>query len=111
MTSSKAMNLGDFQHRVDLQESTETQSASGEPTQTWDTKYKAWAHIRQLNGRELFEAQAVNPGVTHQVKIRYRRNITNKWQVLFNDRELHIESIENVLEQNEWLVLMCKENV
>ncbi len=104
------MDIGRLYNPVTIQESTETQSASGEPTQAWVKKYDVWSSVQQMSGQELFQADQVTPGATHKVKMRHCEGITTKMRVLFGTRELYIVSVNNVDERDTMLILICKEN-
>jgi head-tail adaptor len=60
------------------------------------------------------EAARVDADVTHEVRIRYRDDLTPSHRFVFDNdtnRVLNIVSIRNVEERGRELIVMCKEDV
>jgi SPP1 family predicted phage head-tail adaptor len=70
-----------------------------------------WAWIRPLSGRELWQAQQVQPQVTHKVTIRFRTGVTPAMKVRYAGRDLNIFAVLNLEERDEQLELQCFEKV
>ncbi len=77
------MRAGDLRHRVTIQQLTTTRDAEGVTTETWTNVATVWAAVEPLQGREYFQAQAVNAEVTTRVRIRYRAGIVPTMRILF----------------------------
>lgn len=99
----------DLRHSITIESASES-NVGGEVQRTWSTLVSARAKIEPLRGRELFNAAAITPEVTHKITLRYPgQTITPKMRVLFGSRYFGIEFVQNLEERNFWLVLMCKE--
>lgn len=105
------MRSGPLRHRIRIQNKTVTQNEYGEEEATWNTFVRAWASVEPLLGRQYLEARAQAQSVSHKVRMRYRDGVTPEMRVLFKGRVFDIESVLNVQERGEELVLMCREMV
>lgn len=88
-----SVDPGRFRHRVTIQEATETKTAGGSRTKTWAnvaTNPEAWAEVKDLTGNERFRAQAVDAGMTKQVTLYYRADVTAKMRLLHEGQALMI---------------------
>lgn len=103
------MDPGKLKRRVTLQTFTQTDDGAGGFIDGWQDITTVWASITPLQGRELYQAQQVDAEVTHRVTIRYRENVNSDMRILYNNRELTIQSIINVDENNRFLELICQE--
>jgi SPP1 family predicted phage head-tail adaptor len=103
------MRAGELRHSVSLQRVTETQSESGEITETWTTLATVRAAVEPLEGREQYLAQAVHATATTRVRLRYYAGLTAKDRVLFGTRPLNILGITDPDERHRELILLCEE--
>ena len=108
------MHIGKLRHRLDIQNcatsSGETQDTFGEPIRTWTTSETVWASVEPLTGRERFQAQQVQPEVTHKVKMRYNTSVNAKSRLLYGSRVLQVEAVMNPEERNAEFEILCKED-
>lgn len=105
------MRAGLLRHLVWIETATESQSASGETSYTWERERSWRVSITPLQGRERFEAQQVRPEVTHRVIGRYVPGLTTKQRLDMNGRKLNIAEILNPGERNVSLELLCAEEL
>ena len=105
------MQAGRLRHRVELQKPIRAQDASGEIVISWLTYATVWAFVKPLTGQERLEAQQVTPGISHEVRMRYRRDVISDHHVLYDNRTLEIDAVIDVNEQGRELRLICKEIV
>jgi SPP1 family predicted phage head-tail adaptor len=105
------VKAGTLNHRVVIEQPVDSQDASGKVTRTWAKVCEVWANVRPVTGSEAFRAQAVSATYSSVVEIRYRSGITPKMRVVYGERTLNIESVENVEEANRQLNLKCTEKV
>ena len=103
------MRIGALRHQVTIQERSTTQDEWGTPEDTWTDVVTVWASIQGLRGDESARAQQIGSQATSKIVIRYYAGITTSNRIKFGDRYFDIEHIDNVLEKNETLVMMCKE--
>ena len=103
------MQAGALRHRVELQTATEGRSSSGAVTRTWATTATVYAEIRDLAGREYFDAATVQSEVTTKIRIRYRSGLTPGMRVVWGSHIYDIESVVDPEGRQRELLLMGKE--
>lgn len=103
------MRPGKLRHRIEIQEPTETRSASGQATVTWSTIATVWASVEPLRGREFFASKQIQAQVDTRIRIRYISGLTPKMRILWGTRVYLIDSIINPEERNIELQLMVRE--
>lgn len=77
-----------------------------------ETGLVAWLALEQLAGTELVAAQQIVARATHRVRTHWVAGVRtgDRWR-LADGRVLSIRAVENVLEQNRELAMLCVENV
>lgn len=112
------MRAGKLRHRIQIRSETDdTQNKYGEVEDNWATAATVWGSIEPLIGRELFEAQQVQPRVSTRIRIRYRTHLTasDRLRHVMVDsagaiavvRTYNIEAVLNVEGRNRELELLC----
>lgn len=61
---------GKLRHRLQIQRAVET-NVDGDVTRAWTTLDTRWGSVEPLTGKELYEAQQVQPRAAFKVMIRY----------------------------------------
>lgn len=89
-----ALEAGDLDRRITIQQATSVADAFGEPIETWSDLATVWAEVVPLGGREFFEARQVNAEQTARFRIRYRADITREMRVLYDGKTYGIEAAE-----------------
>ena len=102
------MRSGELNKRIELQIPTRSQS-SGEWIDTYTTQATIWGAIEPLSGNRLFLAQQANSQIQGVIRIRYRKDVTPKMRVKYNNRYFQIISIINKDESNKELQLWYRE--
>lgn len=111
------MKAGDLRHRITIEQPTETQSESGDVTQTWSELATVWAGIVPVGGSESWRAQQANPLLSHQITIRWLAGVTSKMRVKYEDpkndttRYFGIDAVVTTDERREEIRLLCVEDV
>lgn len=103
------MQAGQLRHRVSVEASTETRDAHGGPIRTWAASEVVWAAVRPLAGRELIEAQQVQPRVTHRVTMRYLPSLTASKRIIYGDRTFEIQAVMHTDERGHETIALCME--
>lgn len=103
------MRSGQLQHRITIQERSETQDRFGGNKPLFTDLKGWWAAIEPLQGREFFSNQQMGGETTHRIRIRYCPFITIKHRIKYKTRYFDIENIIDLKERNEEMHLMCKE--
>lgn len=106
------MQSGKLRHRVLVQHDTATTAGiDGHITPTWSTLGRRWANVEPLAGREFWNAQQVQAGITHSVVMRWWERVTPRMQIIHGGRTLRIESVLNTGERGREMKLLCTEMV
>ncbi len=106
------MQIGKLRSRIQIQSvDNSSRNALGEPVEAWSTitDGTVWAQIQPIVGNEAFLAEQVNSTVTHKITIRSLSTVTAKHRVLFGDRIFDINSVRDIDERTEQMVLRCSE--
>ena len=107
------MRAGELFQRITIQQATEVLDAAGQATMTWATfgNGQIWAAVEPIVGSETWNAQEMQPDMTHRVRIRNFPGITSKMRVLYETRILNIRAVKDVLEADTENYLFCTEEV
>jgi len=105
------MNLAAFlSERVDIQEPTESQGATGEVTSTWSTLYSSVpAQVTFLRGTELLDRTSINSMLNWRIRMRYRSGITPKMRAVWKSKIFDIEAVDDSRRREGELRLYCVE--
>ncbi len=103
------MRAGQLRHRLQLQSVTITQSASGEPTETWRTVDTIWGGLRPISQRERASVREPLADADYVVPVRYRSNLTPRMRLLLGDRTFDILGAQDPDDRNRELHLYCRE--
>lgn len=77
------MRAGRLRARVKIQQPTETRDAFGEVVQAWaDLDTDVPVEIRGLRSREFIEAAATESDITHEIRLRFRSDLTPKMRMV-----------------------------
>ena len=100
----------DRRNKITISSKTETQNSYGEKTYTLTAVYSnIWASFEPLIGREMYEAQQVQPKLSGKFRIEYMSGLDTNMIVTFGTRTFDIKSIIDYKEQNRELILMVEE--
>ena len=106
------MRIGNMRSRITIQTLGGSTDAGGGQTTTWSAlDTPIWAHIRPLSGREIQMANAQVGVVTHEIRIRYRTDVTTAHRILLGSRTFNIKVVLNPDDNNQMLLLKCEEGV
>lgn len=104
------MNFSKLRHRITFLKPTGTyKNTMGENVPNY-TEYKTvWAEVSPKTGREYDESQKLRAETTYNVRTRYHEGITADMQIKYGDRVMKIESVLNLSERNEELLIVASE--
>ena len=107
------INIGKLNKQIIIQYKNVTRSSYGDETITWTTEDTVWASVQPLTlrQRESFVVQQNRAEVTHEIHMRYRRNLTPEKRMKYGDRIFDIDSIINVNERDEELLIYATEHI
>lgn len=107
------LNAGDLNKRVTIQAESRTDDDGGGQAITWSDIGSWWVSINTTGGREFRAAQQLQPELTHEIKGRFRLDVTAKHRLIYvtNNvrREFSIHAAIDPMERHEQLVCFCSE--
>lgn len=104
------VEAGKLNKQISIQSATFGRDALGGPSVTYtSTVLNTWARVQPLIGREYFASKQLQAVVDTKFTIRYPGTVTvaPTMQLTYNSNKYNIESVINVNEANQELVLMC----
>jgi len=105
------LRIGQLNKRVVLQYANTVSDSMGGTIQTWNDSITTWAAIWPVSGREQVNNMAVQGTISHRIRVRYYEGVATWWRAKFGTRIFNIISVVNPEEKNEFLDLVCKEEV
>ena len=88
------IRAGRLRHRIKIEQFTETVDSLGSPIQAWSTRYDGVpASVEPLSGRELWQAQAVNPETTTKITMRWLDGVIASDRIVFNGQNYDIHQV------------------
>ena len=111
--SSSRFNAGMLRHLITIEAPAYTQDEYGAAIVAWSTAFTLLALVDPIEGSEIEYANSFEGIASHVVVIRYSSEISPSpaHRVNFDGLILSINSILNVDESNQWLVLACVQDV
>lgn len=104
------MDFSKMRHRITFLKPMGTYKNSiGENVPEYTELRTVWAFVAPKTGREYDEAQKLRAETTYNVYTRYFADVTAEMQIRFDERVLKIESVLNVNERNEELLIVASE--
>jgi SPP1 family predicted phage head-tail adaptor len=105
------MKIADLRDVVTIQAPGVAQDEIGEPVAAWTAFASVRANVRDLTGRELFAAQAVQSQVTTKVTIRFREDVLPSMRVMRGAEAFTIQDVMNTTGRRDWTELLCVRGV
>ena len=78
------MNVGKLNRKIVIKSQSTTQEDDGQPLNEWTTFASPWAHIVFVSGVETMKGDSPTSVAKVSIRIRYRKDITNAMQVVYN---------------------------
>jgi SPP1 family predicted phage head-tail adaptor len=105
-----SINPGLLRHQIQIEAQTAATDGAGQRQDVWTTMFGAYAAIDTLSLREMYQSGQDTSQVTHRVTLRWTNDpIVPGMQVMFGARRFRIQSVDNVLELNVLVKLLCLE--
>ena len=101
------MRAGALDRRIRIEQVTETQGASGEPTSSWAVLEVVAAEARSIGGSESFRGAAVVAEAEVGFLIPWRSDLTTKMRILYDGNTYDILRIAE-LGRREGLTIQAK---
>lgn len=102
------MQAGKLNRKIVIQSQSTTQDDTGQPLNTWTTFATPWANIRFMNGIETMKGDSPTSVAKASIRIRYREDITNAMQVVYNGITYRILAVLPDEAKREHVDLSCE---
>lgn len=104
------MQPGRYNQRVTFEYKSVTRAGTGEEVTSWVVLDTVWAEVKQLRGKEFYSAAQMQDAMDHQIRIRYRTDITRDMRAVWRGQALDIVGVAE-LGNHDALEIMCMSGV
>jgi len=103
--------IGRRKSHVHFQKKKATDDGMGGEVVTWPTVGTAWAEMTALDerGRESLAAMQIQGRAAYHADIRYREGVEPTMRLLWRDKTLEIQSVQDDTGLKRRLLLLCTE--
>ncbi len=102
------MNAGDLKHKIQILSKQTITDEEGFTKEDYVVFADTWAKVTPTQGREFYQAAAIQAEKDVKFTIRYRKGITNDMQVKYNNQIYRIKSIIDWNEEHRYIDLICE---
>ena len=110
------MNPGELNRRITILKRSIFTDDNGFETEEWIDYKTVWAKVRNLNGRELFQAQQVHSKASKKVIIRYLNdldgslnpNVSLEYKIKYKNNNYNLIYSDNIQEKNSFIELLLE---
>lgn len=106
-----ANSIGKMRYRVKVERATNTRDAGGGLSQSFRSVATIYANIKPKNANSVYRQGMLQEKVTHEITIRYMKNIDTNSKITYGNRSFAINGIINVDERDRFLTLLCEEGI
>ena len=107
-----AMKAGKLRHEVTIQSNSKANDSYGQAISSWSDLASTYAHIENLRGSELFQAQSVESRINTKITIRWVDGVRSNMRVQNTySGETHnynIVYVNRINEIEETIELLCE---
>lgn len=105
----RAPRLGVLRHRMSLEAPSRMAGEGGGATVSWKQIAKVWAQVVPIYGREVFQADVIAALAMHEVRLRYRADVTPEMRFTMVGRVFDIRAVRDIEGRHRWLSCLCEE--
>ena len=110
------MDIGKLNQRIVIQKRKIFIDENGFEVETWEDYKNVWANIKNLNGKEFFQAQQTHSQASKKVIIRYLKdldssldfNITLNYRIKYKNNNYNLIYSDNIQEKNSFIELLLE---
>jgi SPP1 family predicted phage head-tail adaptor len=106
----KDICIGDFRHRITIEEPSLVDDAQGGKITTWSTFTIVSAKIQPMRAQQIFFAQQNQHQVSHKITMRYVSGLQADMRVSYDGRIFHIREIKDLFERKRFHEVTAWEN-
>lgn len=107
------LDAGNLDKRVTIQAQSRTDDEGGGQTIAWTDTGSWWVSVSPTGGREFRAAQQITPELTHEIKGRFRTDVSAKHRLIYvshnTTRVFAIHAVLDPMERHEQLICHCTE--
>jgi SPP1 family predicted phage head-tail adaptor len=89
----KPMNPGPMRERVTIEHPLRTENSMGESVLSWKTGQRIWASVEGVSSKEVLANARQEFDISHRVRIRFQKGLTNNCRFDWKGRKLEIISL------------------
>ena len=102
------MRAGRLNRRISIRKSTSSPDSYGGQIPTWSTFLNdAWAQVRPLSMREMWQADQVSSPIDTEFLLRYATGITPSMIVVYDGKEYNLHSVIDVGDKHTELRILA----
>ncbi|HBG0292101.1 TPA: phage head closure protein [Clostridioides difficile] len=110
------MNVGNLNKRITIQIKEQTNDENGFTVNEWIDFKTVWANIKNINGKEFFQAQQAQSKANKKITIRYLKyldssidaRVSLKYRVKYKENTYNILYSDNIQEKNQYIELLLE---
>lgn len=102
------MNAGDLKNKIQILKTTVVTDTDGFQKQETIVFANCWAKVTPVQGKEYYQAAAIQAENDVKFTIRYRKGITNDMKVQYNNQIYEIKSIIDFNNEHKYIDLVCE---
>lgn len=99
--------IGTLNQRITIQKKETITDSIGNQSEKWTDFFSCWAEVREIQGREYYDARQVNMEKTLNFKIRYCKKLENlnstDYRISFKGNCFDISTANNVSFGNQFI--------
>ena len=104
-------SIGKMRYRVKVERATNTRDAGGGLSQAFNSVATIYANIKPKSANSTYTQGMLQEKVTHEITIRYMKNIDTNSRITYGTRQFAVNGIINVDERDRFLTLLCEEGI
>lgn len=110
------MNIGRLNRRITIQKKETLIDENGFEVEEWADYKTVWASVKNINGKEFFQAQQAKSQASKKVTIRYLKdldssldpNVSLKYKIKYKNNNYNLIYSDNIQEQNRFIELLLE---
>ena len=106
----KDICVGDFKHKITIEQPVEVSDGQGGFTVTWNTFAEPFSKITPKKAQQIFFAQQLQHQVSHELLMRYVSGLLADMRISFDGRIFQIRQIIDISEMKRYHRVMAWEN-
>ncbi|MTI71086.1 MAG: head-tail adaptor protein [Firmicutes bacterium] len=103
------MSIGDLRHKIIFQKLFSSINQNGFEIENWQQVKSVWSSVKNLHGKEYFEAAKVQREKTVKFIIRFNSEIDETMRIVFKGKYYNITSIDNIKYENKYIEIKAME--